>query len=47
LEFYGSLGEKDVKIIESFDEESLNSIELQRGDWQAILDDFKKYTEEN
>ncbi len=34
-----------VKVIESFDPESENSIELQRGGWQAILDNFKKYVE--
>lgn len=34
-------------IIETFDAESTNSIEMQRGGWQAIMDNFKKYTEEN
>jgi uncharacterized protein YndB with AHSA1/START domain len=34
-----------TKVIETFDPESENSIELQRGGWQAILDNFKKYTE--
>lgn len=34
-----------VKVIESFDPESENSIELQRGGWQAILDNFKKHVE--
>lgn len=29
----------------SFDPEEENSIELQRNGWQAILDNFKKYTE--
>lgn len=29
----------------SFDAETENSIELQRQGWQAILDNFKKYTE--
>ncbi len=29
----------------SFDAEAENSIELQRQGWQAILDNFKKYTE--
>jgi uncharacterized protein YndB with AHSA1/START domain len=36
-----------VKIVESFDPENENPIEMQRGGWQAILDNFKKYTEEN
>ena len=32
-------------IVENFEAESQNSIEMQRGGWQAILDNFKKYTE--
>ena len=34
-----------TKIIETFDAEATNSVEMQRGGWQAILDNFKKYTE--
>ena len=34
-----------VKITESFEPESVNSQELQRQGWQAILDNFKKYVE--
>ncbi len=34
-----------TKVVESFDAESTNSVELQKGGWQAILDNFKKYTE--
>ena len=30
-----------------FDAETENSIELQKNGWQAILNNFKKYTEEN
>ncbi len=36
-----------TKVVESFDAESTNSVEMQRGGWQAILDNFKKYTEAN
>ena len=36
-----------TKVVETFDAESTNSIELQRGGWQAILDNFKKHTEGN
>jgi len=36
-----------TKIVESFEAEQTNSIEMQRGGWQAILDNFKKYTEAN
>jgi uncharacterized protein YndB with AHSA1/START domain len=35
----------ETKVTETFDPESENSIELQRAGWQAILDNFKKYTE--
>jgi len=34
-----------VELIESFDPETINPEEMQRGGWQAILDNFKKYTE--
>lgn len=34
-----------TEIIETFDAESENPIEMQRGGWQAILNNFKSYTE--
>lgn len=36
-----------TEIIVSFDPENENPIELQRGGWQAILNNFKNYTENN
>jgi uncharacterized protein YndB with AHSA1/START domain len=36
-----------TEVAESFEAENTNSIELQTGGWQAILDNFKKYTEAN
>lgn len=36
-----------TKVIETFEAENENSIELQQGGWQAILNNFKKYSEEN
>jgi uncharacterized protein YndB with AHSA1/START domain len=36
-----------TNITETFDAEGTNSIEMQRTGWQAILDNFKKYTETN
>lgn len=36
-----------TKIVESFEPESQNPEEMQQGGWQAILDNFKKYTENN
>jgi uncharacterized protein YndB with AHSA1/START domain len=32
-------------IIETFDPEDINSMEMQRNGWQSILDNFKKYAE--
>jgi uncharacterized protein YndB with AHSA1/START domain len=32
-------------VIETFDPENVNPIEMQRGGWQAILNNFKKYAE--
>jgi uncharacterized protein YndB with AHSA1/START domain len=37
--------ENETKIIETFDAENSNPIEMQEKGWQAILDNFKKYTE--
>jgi len=38
-------GGNTTRVVESFDAENENSIEMQRGGWQAFLDNFKKYTE--
>ena len=35
----------NTEIIETFEAESINPIDLQRGGWQAILDNFKKFVE--
>jgi uncharacterized protein YndB with AHSA1/START domain len=37
----------ETKVTETFDPENMNPLEMQRGGWQAILDNFKKYTETN
>ena len=34
-----------TEIVEKFEAEDANPIEMQQGGWQAILDNFKKYTE--
>ena len=34
-----------TRVIETFDAEGTNPVEMQRDGWQAILDNFKKYTE--
>jgi uncharacterized protein YndB with AHSA1/START domain len=36
---------KTTKVSETFETENENPIEMQRGGWQAILDNFKKYVE--
>jgi uncharacterized protein YndB with AHSA1/START domain len=36
-----------TRIIESFEAENVNSIEMQKNGWQTILDNFKKYIENN
>ena len=36
-----------TEVVVSFDPEEENSIELQQAGWQAILNNFKEYTENN
>ena len=36
-----------TEITEEFEAENENSIEMQKMGWQSILDNFKRYTEEN
>jgi uncharacterized protein YndB with AHSA1/START domain len=45
VEFESKDGQTEV--VESFDPEQVNSIELQRNGWQSIMDNFKKYVESN
>lgn len=37
----------DTVVTETFDAESENPVDMQRAGWQAILDNFKRYTEAN
>lgn len=37
--------ENNSKVIEAFEAETTHSIEMQKAGWQAILDNFKKYSE--
>lgn len=39
--------ENGVYITTTFDAEDMNPIEMQQGGWQAILDNFKHYTQTN
>jgi len=43
--FSGS--ENETKITETFDPETENPVDMQRDGWQAILNNFKNYTEAN
>ena len=36
-----------TRIVITFEPETTNPVELQRDGWQAILDNFKQYTENN
>lgn len=37
----------ETKITETFEAENQNPVEMQRSGWQAILNNFKKYTEDH
>ena len=39
--------DSETEVVETFDTENENSPELQRQGWQAILNNFKAYTEAN
>lgn len=38
---------KETRVVESFEAENTNPVEMQRGGWQAILNSFKMYVERN
>ncbi len=37
--------EDETAVVETFEAESTNPVDMQRGGWQAILNNFKKYAE--
>jgi uncharacterized protein YndB with AHSA1/START domain len=39
--------DSQTRVAEEFEAETVNSMEKQRDGWQAILENFKKYVEEN
>jgi uncharacterized protein YndB with AHSA1/START domain len=41
---FSDMGNK-TSVVESFEAEDTHSVEMQKGGWQAIMDNFKKYTE--
>lgn len=40
-----SFGDGKTTVVEAFEAESQNPVDMQRGGWQAILDNFKAYVE--
>lgn len=40
---FEDLGDGTTKIVEEFDSEETNSIEMQKAGWTAILENFKKF----
>lgn len=45
VEIFFSSENGQTKVVETFDAESTNPVEMQQGGWQAILNNFKKYAE--
>ncbi|MES2329622.1 MAG: SRPBCC domain-containing protein [Bacteroidota bacterium] len=43
INFYSENGQ--TKIVEAFEAENMNSIEMQKGGWQAIMENFRKHVE--
>ena len=43
---FENLGDK-TKLVIVFDAETVNPLDMQKGGWQAILDNYRKYTESN
>lgn len=44
---FEKIGEETTKVVEEFEMETMNSEEMQKAGWQAILENFKKHTEGN
>ncbi len=45
VEIYFKKYNDEIEIIENFEPENMNSLELQHDGWQAILNNLKKYIE--
>jgi uncharacterized protein YndB with AHSA1/START domain len=45
VEIIFSISGNGTWLVETFDAETENSVDLQKGGWQAILNNFKKYVE--
>lgn len=44
---FEKVSDNQTKVTETFDPENQNPEEMQRGGWQAILENFKKHVEKN
>lgn len=44
---FEDVGDGKTKVTEIFEPEKVNSEELQRGGWQSVLDNFRKYADAN
>jgi len=42
---FEKLSDNKTKITENFDPENMNPLDFQKDGWNAILDNFKKYSE--
>ncbi len=42
---FEKLSDNKTKVTENFDPENMNPLDFQKDGWQAILDNFKKYSE--
>lgn len=42
-----SAKDNEIQLTETFEAEGIHPLEVQRGGWQSILDNFKKYVEAN
>ena len=47
VEVHFTANGNETKVVETFDAENTHSLEMQQGGWQAILENFRKYTETN
>jgi uncharacterized protein YndB with AHSA1/START domain len=47
VEVHFTANGNETSIVETFDAENTHSVEMQQGGWQAILNNFKRYTEAN
>ena len=44
---FEKLSDNKTKVTENFDPENMNPLDFQKDGWQAILDNFKSYVENN